>query len=281
MAVCVSEPVAGTRVPSTLVAINPAPAASQFYSQTPELQQSIAPATPRLAANSAWSATQRAVAATYNRLGNLFRRLAAIVNIPIAAALAVWFVESSGRPFTPDRALLRFEVGKFLAIWGHANPAGFDAHFQCGGHNGVGGEAWQNHAFRLADAQSFAPVHTNSASEYAALQLAQKLSSPEVALRCASIGGCQILLSNYSMLGYASATNMFDAFQHGENAHVLGFFDFCARQLAPRTGELLTYLRNQDFVSFAHFYNGGGEVSAYAAKLKSAAADAAVVLATR
>lgn len=270
MAVCVSEPVEGTRVPSVITS-------SDFCSQKLELQQSAAAASPQLVVDRAWSASQRAIAATYNRLGGLFRRLAALVNVPIAAALAVWFVESSGLPLTPGRAIIRFEVGKFLAVWGRANPASFDAHFQCGGHNGIAGEAWQKHAFRLSDGESFAPVHTRCASEYAALQLAGRLSSPEIALRCASIGGCQILLSNYAMLGYASATGMFDAFQHSENAHVLGFFDFCARQ----AGGLISYLRNRDFAAFALHYNGPGQVQLYAAKLRSAAADAEVVLAAR
>jgi hypothetical protein len=198
-----------------------------------------------------------------------------LVEVPIPAALAVWFVESSGRAFTPGRAILRFEVGKFLAAWGRANLAGFNAHFQCGGNNGVPGQSWQNQAFRLAEGEPFAPVHANSTSEYAALQLAQKLSSPEVAVRCASIGGCQILMSNYSMLGYASAMNMFDAFQHSENASVLGFFDFCARQ----AGGLFGFLQQGDFAAFALHYNGPGAVEVYAAKLSNAAADAEVVLA--
>ncbi len=270
MAVCVSEPVEGTRVPSVVNL-------TQFYSQNSELQQSSAAAIPPLTVDPAWSASQRAIAATFNRLGDLFRRLAAVVNVPIAAALGVWFVESSGLPLTPCRAILRFEVGKFLAAWGRANPAAFDTHFRCGGHNGMAGESWQNHAFRLTDAQPFIPVHADCASEYAALRLAQQLSSPEVALRCASIGGCQILLSNFAMLGYASASDMFEAFQRSENAHVLGFFDFCARQ----AGGLIGYLRQRDFTSFALHYNGPGQVQLYAARLRSAAADAETVLAAR
>jgi hypothetical protein len=273
MAVCVSEPVEGTRAPSV---VNPIHAAS-FYSQSSDLQQSLAAAIPPLNPNSAWSASQRAIAATFNRLGDLFRRLAALAGVPIAAALAVWFVESSGLPLTPGHAILRFEVGKFLAAWGRANRAAFDAHFRCGGHNGVAGEVWQNHAFRLTVEQPFMPVHVNSAGEYAALELAQQLSSPEVALRCASIGGCQILLSNFAMLGYASAKDMFDAFQRSENAHVLGFFDFCARQ----PGGLIGYLRQRDFASFALHYNGPGQVQLYAARLHSAATDAETVLAAR
>lgn len=254
----------------------PLPSLRNYYSQSSDLQQSVVAASPQLAISLSWSASQRAIAATYNRLGNLFHRLTVLVNLPVAAALAVWFVESSGQPFTSGRAILRFEVGKFFTAWGRANPSAFDAHFQCGGHNGIEGTAWQQHAFRLTETDAFAPVHSNSAAEYAALQLAQRLSSPEVALRCASIGGCQILLSNHTMLGYDSATAMFDAFQRSEKAHVLGFFDFCERQ----AGGLLGYLRQRDFATFARHYNGPGQVKVYAAKLRSAAADTDTVLAT-
>lgn len=273
MAACVSEPVESTFMSSVTMPIQ----ASEYFSQRPELRQSHAADSPQLSPHGAWTPNQRAIAATYNRLGALFSRLATLVDVPIAAVLAVWFVESSGVSLTPGRASLRFEVGKFLAAWGRANGAGFDTHFRCGGHNGTPGKPWQNHAYRSAEAEMFAPVHANSSSEYAALQLAQRLSSVEIAVGCASIGGCQILLSNYGMLGYPSATEMFEAFQQSENAHVLGFFDFCARQ----AGGLLGYLQKRDFATFALHYNGPGQVELYSGKLRSANADAESVLATR
>ncbi len=84
--------------------------------------------------------------------------------------------------------------------------------------------------------------------------------------------------SDYRMLGYASAAAMYHAFQSSENAHVLGFFDFCVHDAAPHNGDLLTYLRNQDFAAFAHYYNGGGAVEDYARKLASAAQTATALL---
>ena len=71
---------------------------------------------------------------------------------------------------------------------------------------------------------------------------------------------------------------MFDAFQASENAHILGFFDFCARQPAPHIGGLITALQQGDFATFARFYNGNMNVATYSKKLKLGAADAAAVL---
>ena len=120
----------------------------------------------------------------------------------------------------------------------------------------------------------------NQNAEYATFNLAAQLAGKEVAARCMSIGDCQIMGSNFSMLGYPSAQAMFDAFQDSENAHILGFFDFCARQPAPHTGGLITALQQGDFTTFARFYNGNLSVPTYSKKLQLGAADAAAVLGT-
>ena len=250
--------------------------AATFYSQTPALQTAAAAAPQPVTVNPGWSPSQRALAATYNRLGGLLGQVANIVNVPVAPALAVWYVESSGVAFTPNQAVIRFEVGHLLTAWGNANPANFDAHFQCGGRNGIPGHSWQNHAFSAAAGGPFIPMHRNQASEYAVLKLASDLAGQEVAVRCISIGGCQIMISNFPMLGYASGLDMYNAFQLSENAHVLGFFDFCARQ----GGGLFGFLQKQppDFASFATQYNGSGQVQVYAGRLQNATDDVNVVL---
>ena len=250
------------------------PQASGFYSQMPDLQGTPAAAAQPVTVNPGWSSSQRALAATYNRLGGLLGQLANIVNVPIAPALAVWYVESSGVALAPNQAVIRFEVGRLLTAWGNANPDNFDAHFQCGGRNGIPGASWQNHAYSAAGGGPFVPVHSSQASEYAVLQLAGQLASQETAVRCISIGGCQIMISNFPMLGYSAGMDMFNAFQLSENAHVLGFFDFCARQ----AGGLFSFLQQPDFSSFALHYNGSGQVPVYAARLQNATNDVNVVL---
>lgn len=271
MAACIAQPVAHAPASDNTV---PQP----FFSQRPDLQQDSPAAASPLSSRACWSACQSALAHMYNRLGGLIARLAALTGAPLPAALAVWFVESSGRALEANHALIRFEVHHLWSAWGYKSPADFDAHFQFGGRAGVAGHSWQGHAYRVGTGGAFASVHDGQGSEYAALQLAMQLAEEEAAVRCISIGGCQLLGCDYDLLGYPTAKAMYDAFQSGENAHVLGFFDFCARQPAPHIGGLLTYLRQQDFTSFAHFYNGGGDVAAYAAHLKSAAADAESVL---
>jgi hypothetical protein len=250
--------------------------ASPFYSQTPALQTASAAAPQPVTVNPGWSPSQRALAATYNRLGGLLSQVANIVSVPVSPALAVWHVESGGVAFTPNQATIRFEVGRLLSAWGNANPANFDAHFQCGGRNGIPPPSWKNHAFSAAGGGPFVPVHQNQASEYAALKLASDVAGQEVSVRCISIGGCQIMISNFPMLGYSSGLDMYNAFQFSENAHVLGFFDFCAR----RGGGLFGFLQKQppDFSSFATQYNGSGQVQVYAGRLKSATDDVNVVL---
>jgi hypothetical protein len=126
---------------------------------------------------------------------------------------------------------------------------------------------------------AFATVHTGRQdSEYAAFTLASQLGGQETAVRCISIGGCQIMGAAYASLGYGSAVAMFNAFQANENAHVLGFFDFCSHQAAPHPGALLSYLQQGDFSSFARFYNGSGQVDLYAGLLQSATGDTVAVI---
>jgi len=245
------------------------------YSQASDLQSAPAAANQPLTLNPSWSPSQRALAATYNRLGGLLGSLAKRVNIPIAPTLAVWYVESGGAAFVPNQAIIRFEIGRLLTAWGNTNAANFDAHFQCGGRNGISGDSWKNHAFCAAGSGGpFVPAHRNQATEYAVFQLASQLAGQEVAVRCISIGGCQIMVSNFPMLGYASGVDMYNTFQLSENAHVLGFFDFCARQ----GGGLFGFLQQPDFSSFALHYNGSGQVPVYAARLQSAVSDVNVIL---
>src|SRR5207244_2571648 len=110
------------------------------------------------------------------------------------------------------------------------------------------------------------------------LELAQKLAG-ETALRCISIGGSQILGDNYGLIGYQTPREMFDAFQAGERAHVLGFFDYC--QLSQANGASLTALREHRWTDFASAYNGLGRADKYGRDIDNAAQAATAVLATR
>ena len=211
-----------------------------------------------------------AAANVYNRVGGLLGALSVRSGIDVANIIAVWLVESGGRAFTPKRAPIRFEVHQFFEAWGKRNNEAFEKHFRFGGHTLQPGHPWENQEFRTEETAPFSAVHHNQNSEYAALTLAQVLGEEDAALRSTSIGGCQILMSSYPMLGYESARAMYDAFQTSERAHVLGFFDFCQAKPAPKVADLLTYLKTGDWAKFAKFYNGPGLVETYSEKLKTA-----------
>jgi hypothetical protein len=221
---------------------------------------------------------QRSIGAVYNRLGGLLEVLSGTTGVDVAAITAVWFVESSGLPFTPKRAVIRLEVHKLYEMWGKRNRNVFDSHFRFGGHNGQDGNPWENQEFRTQDTGVFHAVHHNQSSEYAAVTLAQIVSGDEIAFSCSSIGGCQLMMNSFRTLGYESAKQMYEAFQATETAHVLTFFDFCSTKAAPKVGELLHYLQAHDWNNFAKFYNGMGQVPVYSAKLKAAYEAAAELL---
>lgn len=222
--------------------------------------------------------TQRSIAAVYNRLGGLLQVLTGTTGVNVPGITAVWLVESSGLPFTPKRAAIRLEVHQLYDTWGKRNRNVFDSHYRFGGHNGQAGHAWENQEYRTEDTGVFHAVHHNQSSEYAALTLAQLLAGDEPAFTSSSIGGCQVMMNSFRTLGYESATEMYNAFQKSESAHVLTFFDFCSTKAAPKTGDLLSYLRARDWNNFAKYYNGTGQVPVYAAKLKKAYDTAAELL---
>jgi hypothetical protein len=204
------------------------------------------------------------------RLGGLLQLLVAKTGVEGAAVIAVWLVESGGRSFTQKKSPLRLEVHQLFDTWGKRTRQQFDLHFRFGGHNLQPGQPWENQEFRTEETGEFHSVHHNQRSEYAALTLAQVLAGAEEGLRCASIGGCQIMMNSFGSLGYSSAQEMYTAFQESERAQVLGFFDFCQNKLAPNAGDLLNYLRAKDWANFAKYYNGPGQVAVYLAKLQSA-----------
>lgn len=254
-----------------------------YFKDDPALASaSLAPVTP-IAIDASWSAKQKAVAGAFNRLGGLMQVVATQTRIEVAAVLAVWFVESAGRTHTVNQAIIRFENHLLFDRWGSEHPADFDAHFQFGTRAPATGDGcdkrWKCHTFRAAKDGEFENVHANQASEYRALAVATKFAGETDAIQCISIGGSQILGSHYRRIGYATPRQMYDAFQAGERAHVLGFFDYC--QFVQSGGALLTALRSRDWRPFATGYNGSSRVDQYSTDLENAYQAAVKVLATR
>lgn len=234
----------------------------------------LAPATP-VAIDPAWSKALRAMAQTYNRLGGLMQAVATQLGIEVPAVLAVWRVESGGRTHVPNQAIIRFENHLLYRRWGTSNRSVYDQYFRHGGHAGNAGNSWENHQYRENTSASFRTLHTGKQEdEYRALQLATRLAGETHAVQCISIGGPQILVSNHSLIGYATPRAMFDAFQTDERYHVLGFFDFCRNRQAPLAGDLIKYLRARNWSEFARYYNGPGQVDTYGRLIGDAFAEA-------
>jgi hypothetical protein len=192
------------------------------------------------------------LARTYNRLGGLIDLLASQNGLDSVAVLAVWYVESGGRSFTPGKPIIRFENHKFFQFWGHDHSASFDQHFQFGGHAGIPGGSSKNHKCRKAAAGPFATFHGNQDKEYDVLDFASTLASKEEARLSMSMGGPQIMGFNHDACGYPSASAMFDAFEQDERFHVLGFFDFV------QSKHLMNDIANKQWVLFGAHYNGDG-----------------------
>jgi hypothetical protein len=218
--------------------------------------------------------------ANYNRLGGLMGVYGELFGIDVAAALAVWTVETGPYTHTPGRAIIRFENHLLWGEWGKKNAALYDRHFRHGGRGGVAGQPWHNHAFRVdgtwtvlhPKAQSSEQMRKAQLLEYEAVALATRLAGENVAIGCCSIGGPQILLRNHALLGYPSRKAMWNDFQGSEESHVRGLFTFFEKK------NLFGAIRAGDWDAVARTYNGPGQVEIYSPKLQSAYAAAAALL---
>jgi len=265
------SPVAPVPVPT----VPPTAAASANLKDQPNLRTvALAPAAP-VAIDPGWSRTLKGIAQTYNRLGGLMQAVATQLGVDVKAVLAIWKVESGSAGHVPGQAIIRFENHLLYRRWGKSAGSVYDQYFRHGGHAGVSGQSWENHQYRETTSEPFRMLHTGKQEdEYRALRVATRIAGETHAIQCISIGGPQILVSNYSLLGYATPRAMYDAFQGDERYHVLGFFDFCRNQKAPAAGDLVKYLRARNWSEFARYYNGPGQVDTYGKSIGDAFAEA-------
>lgn len=209
------------------------------------------------------NSTLKRMAQTFNAIGGLVNTLARRLDIDPVAVLAVWYVESGGRAFTPGKPVLRFENHIFFDKWGRQNEPLFDKHFQFGGHAGIGGRRSQNHKYRQNANDQWAPVHIDSQDrEYEVFALGERLGGLEAASLSSSFGGPQIMGFNHGVCGYPSAAAMADAFGADQRWQVLGFYDFC------RSNNLIDEIQSKRWNDFGQIYNGDG--ATYGPLLKAA-----------
>jgi predicted flap endonuclease-1-like 5' DNA nuclease len=217
------------------------------------------PAEQKVTVTSNLSGTERQVAQTWNRLGGLLQTLADQLAIDPGLAVAVWTVESGGRPFGPDgRMIIRFENHIFHDWWGKYNSDAFARHFTFNTH-----QRWQDHQWRLSPGQPWRTFHGNQNDEWAVFDFARTLDDTAARLSI-SMGGPQIMGFNYTVTGYASVQRMFDDFAASERNQVAGFFNF----VRSRGDRAIQMLQSSDFVGFAEIYNGSGQAAAYGSLIR-------------
>jgi len=206
------------------------------------------------------SGSLRAMAALYNRVGGLLEAFGNKESIDPVAALAVWYVESSGRDFTRGSPIIRFENHIFFDNWGKKHVKEFSEHFK---FRDIPKQRHKDHEYRVDTTGPFKKSHVDSQIvEYEAFGLAKKLGGVEAACLSTSWGGPQIMGFNHETLGYPSATELANAFSADERWHVLGFADFC------RENSLIDDIQTMNWTNFGKIYNGDGAV--YGPKIKAA-----------
>jgi hypothetical protein len=206
---------------------------------------------------SSW--TKQAVAASWNQFGALVTRIAQLLKIDPAVALAVLAIESGGRAFAEDgRMLIRFEPHIFFEEWGKLDPERFAQHFRYQLE-----QPWQEHQWRPGADQEWRNFHGNQQAEWEVFTFARNGIAPEAAMRSTSMGAPQIMGFNHAAVGYPSAQAMFEAFSTSAHAQIIGLFDFI--NIEPVR---LNALRTGDFMAFASSYNGSGQAPLYAALIQ-------------
>lgn len=239
-------------------------AAGGFLRGRPDLLSlPLAPVAAQQIVAAAASAVEQLMAATWNRYGGLLAVLSNELKIDPATAAAVLAIEAGGQAFGADgRMIIRFENHIFFDEWGKQNPAAFAQHFSFDA-----GQPWQGHLWRPSPAAPWQEFHGNQAAEWQVLTLACSLDDTG-AKRSISMGAPQIMGFNCAAIGYDTVQAMFDAFSAGEQAQLIGFFDFVRG--ASGDGPAVQVLQSQDFTAFATQYNGSGQAAAYAARMADA-----------
>jgi len=154
----------------------------------------------------------------------------------------------AGRPFhEAGRLIIRFEAHVFRSRL-PAGDARWAQHFR------MGDPAWTGQEWRPAPDAAWRAVHTGrQGDEYAAFELAAGLD-PAAAHEAISMGAGQVMGFHYARLGYASAIEMFDAFERSAAAQMLGFVNFVLSDPV-----LLGAINGREWPVIGARYNGQAE----------------------
>ncbi len=226
----------------------------------------VALAYPRaLQFRSAQGAIAGRVARAWNRYGALLTRIADQLGIDVELAVAVLAASCDARgPAAGHSLRLRFDAALFHERWGAQNATRFAAHFRFDP-----AQPWRGQQWRPAAQAGWADIHAGQASEWAAFELARSLDKT-AACEVTALGFVELSGATYALTGYASASQMLDAFASSERFQVLAFFDLLA---APRGGSRqAASLRQRDVEAFAALHVGASAAPRYALTLREAVA---------
>ncbi len=212
------------------------------------------------------SGTELRMAELFNEKGGLITAEAASLGIAASAAAGTMLAESGGRGYKGDgRMVIRFENHWFWNLWGKEHPETYNQHFSYNttrDDNGDGrADTWKDHLWREDPNGAFTSVHANQGEEWKVIEFAMGLGdgADEAAAGCTSFGAGQIMGFNYSMMGYSSALEMFEAMRDDPEANVGGVFNFIRANTAAHDA-----LKRGDYHGFATQYNGSGKAAEYA-----------------
>lgn len=196
------------------------------------------------------SMNEKRTARSWNSYGGLVAVIARRLHVDVGLAISLVTRESGGQGFNDSgRLLIRFETHLFYRRWGQHHPEQFFQHFQFNQDY-----RWLDHRWRPTVDEPWRSFHGDQQAEWAVFDFARTLDET-AALSSITMGGPQILGSNYARLGYDSPQAMFANFSdpaHGERYQLLGLFDFI------RNGDarMLQALQQRDIYAFAQRYDG-------------------------
>lgn len=209
-----------------------------------------------------------AVARAWNIYGGLLSRLSDLLSIPLEAIVGVLIAESGGAAFGADgRMIIRFENHIFWRYWGQANAPIFDQHFRFDRTSPT--RAWRGHQWRPDPQSDWLSFHGDQALEWQVFTFARNLDE-SAAMLSISMGAPQIMGFNFKRLGYESVQQMFERFSSSAHAQIIGIFDFVKG--AAATSPAIQALQRRDYLTFASFYNGSGNETLYADRIRRFAA---------
>ena len=236
-----------------------------FLINQPQLNELPLPPQNTLTPSADANPNTRTCISIWNRFGGLVGSISQLLGIDRDAGVAVMAAESRGAGFENGRMVIRFENHKFYKHWGRQtqNRATFLAHFK------FGDPVWTGHKFRLTPDQNWQTLHVDSQNrEWSAFELARTFDD-RAAKASISLGLPQVMGENFDLIGYQSPIQMFDAFNAGERAQILGMFDFIKGNSS--TSVSIEALRRRDFQAFAAQYNGAGNAAVYGQKIRTLA----------